>query len=161
MVLTWWECVLGLFFEAGQSTKFTILADAVDALDTPTGTQLTIDLPDVETEDGTDALSVANTSFMPNPDGDDKIVVSIHEDAPPQRYMLTVKAREGSTSTRIDKEATVEIIVSGEVYMYEITGPENISLASFSSAEYTVKANRYAGQPAQLQGRRGHGARGH
>ena len=35
--------------------------------------------------------------------------------------------------------------------MYEIIGPENIALASFSSAEYTVKATDMQGNPPNFK----------
>ena len=96
-------------FMVGQA--FTVRADAVDVLDTTTGTRLSVEYPDIQTDKGVDALSGA-TSFTSSATSDDTLDVMIHEEAPPGRYMLTVKARQGSGSSRIDKEATVEIIVS-------------------------------------------------
>ena len=135
-------------FMVGQD--FTVKADAVDMLGTTTNTRLSVEYPDIKTDKGLAALSGPAT-FMSSLTSDDALDVMIHDEAPPGRYMLTVKAREGSGSTRIDKEATVEIIVSGEVYEYEIIGPENIALASFSSAEYTVKATDMQGNPPNFK----------
>ena len=135
-------------FMVGQA--FTVRADAVDVLDTTTNTRLSVEYPDIQTDKGVDALSGA-TSFTSSATSDDTLDVMIHDEAPPGRYMLTVKAQQGSGSSRIDKEATVEIIVSGEVYEYEIIGPENIALASFSSAEYTIKATDMQGNPPNFK----------
>ena len=95
-------------FMVGQD--FTVKADAVDMLGTTTNTRLSVEYPDIKTDKGLAALS-GPAIFTPSPTSDDALDVMIHGEAPPGRYMLTVKAREGSGSTRIDKEATVEIIV--------------------------------------------------
>ena len=131
-------------FRAGQT--FTLKANAVDTLGTDTRRTISLDLPDVSTVDGADAFS-AGASLDKVDDVDDKIVISIHEDAPPGKYDLTVKASEGSGSDRIEQEATIAIVVSGDPETYTVTGPANIALTSFASGEYTVKAVDAQGNP--------------
>ena len=134
-------------FEAGH--VFTIKANAKDMLGSATQNTLSIDLPDTKTEKGAAALT--GGPRLTKMDGDDTVIITIDKEAPPDRYMLTVKSSQGTGTDRIYREATVEIIVSGEVAMYEIIGPENIALASFSSAEYTVKATDMQGNPPNFK----------
>ena len=130
-------------FKTGQ--MFTIRADAIDKLGTDTDISLTLDLPDTKTEKGAAAFTA--TSFTADTAGDDTAVVTIHGEAPAGRYQITVKAKEGSGSNRIDREATVDIVVSGEPEAYSITGPEMIPLAAFASGAYTVSATDAQGNP--------------
>ena len=131
-------------FRAGQ--MFTLKANALDTLGTDTRRTISLDLPDVSTEDGADAFS-AGASLDKVDDADDKTIVSIHEGAPPGRYDLTLKAADGSGSDRIEKEATISIVVSGDPETYTVTGPENIALTPFASGQYTVKAVDAQGNP--------------
>ena len=134
-------------FEAGH--VFTIKANAKDMLGSATQNTLSIDLPDTKTEKG--AAALMGGPRLTKMDGDDTVIITIDKEAPPDRYMLTVKSSQGTGTDRIYREATVEIIVSGEVAMYEIIGPENIALASFSSAEYTVQATDDQGNPPNFK----------
>ena len=120
-------------FEVGH--KFTVKTKAVDALGSSTTIVPTVKVPDTETEDGNAAFSVSD------------FVVTIDGKAPAGKYDLTIEAEEGS----IEKSAMASFVVSGEVAMYEIIGPENIALASFSSAEYTVKATDMQGNPPNFK----------
>ena len=131
-------------YRAGQ--MFTLKANAVDTLGTDTRKTITLDLPDVSTAEGADAFS-GSASLDKLTDEDDRAVITIHEKAPPSKYDLTVKATEGSGSDRIEREATISIIVSGDPETYTVTGPEYIALTSFASGEFTVTATDDQGNP--------------
>ena len=121
-------------FVAGQS--FAINAKALDALETDTEVLPTVVFPkDAKTSDD-EAVFTGNIG-----------AVEIHADAPAGRYQLKVKATQGTGSDKIDKEATVEIIVAGVPANYAVTGPQTIALDAFSSGEFTIKATDANGNP--------------
>ena len=128
-------------FKPGAS--FEISAEALDALGIDTTIDPTIDFGDAKTLDGEDAKTEGGLDvFTGTLD-----TVAIHADAPQGRYNLTVEATEGTGDSKIDREATVEVIISGEVSSYGISGSDSIALAPFSSEEYIISGMDSLGNP--------------
>ena len=122
---------------------FEIKAKALDTLGIDTAIEPTIDFGDAQTLDGEDAeteggLDIFSGTFA---------AVMIDTDAPQGRYNLTVKATSGTGDSQIDRETTVEVIISGEISSYGISGSDSIALAPFSSEEYTISGMDSLGNP--------------
>ena len=58
-----------------------------------------------------------------------------------------MNATEGTGTSKIDREAPVEVIISGAVSSYGISGSRAIALAPFASEEYTISAMDSLGNP--------------
>ena len=120
-------------FKPGDS--FSVNTETLDALGIDAGSAVSIDFGDAKTANSQDVF-----------DGDLNAVM-IHADAPQGRYNLTVEATEGTGTSKIDREATVEVIISGAVSSYGISGSRAIALAPFASEEYTISAMDSLGNP--------------
>ena len=139
-------------FEPGGT--FMIDPKSLDVLGTAItdpNSQPKVTLPDAKTDEGNAVMvSVAAVLDDANTTDIDEAVPAhymIDEMAPPGSYDIVVKATQRKGGTTTTKDRTLTVIVSGPPVMYEITGPEYISLAAFSSGEYTIMATDAAGNP--------------
>ena len=122
---------------------FEISSQALDALGIDTTIGPTINFGDAKTMDGQDAKTAGGQNIFSG----ELAAVAIHADAPQGRYNLTVKATSGTGTAKIDREAIVEVIISGVVSSYGISGSDAITLAPFASEEYTISAMDSLGNP--------------
>ena len=143
-------------------TSFMITDKVVDALGTTiSGVPAVTTLPSAKTEKGDNVIAVATMdaevkSAMGLKDSDDDPAdidgwYTIHKDTPPDMYDVVVKASHIYDGEKVSQENTLTITVGGDPETYAVSGPENVPLTSFASAEYTVKATDASGNTDGLR----------
>ena len=131
---------------------FRIANKAVDVLGTKTDEDTAVKPSEAITDKGERVIKGATPSELDDAfdrpadtttDATDWYI--IHAKAPAGAYDIEVKASEGTGDDKVEKVATLTLIVGGDPEMYDVSGPESIALTSFASAEYTIKVIDEAG----------------